>query len=109
MFVTRLKYLLAKAGNLPTFLMIDTPGQNIGRHRAKDDTSEVSDPKLYENIFKQIVDVTTKAKLVGRKCQVIIVDNDMPDSLIDGENFHLVKRFSKQGGEFDKGLINDAV
>jgi DNA repair exonuclease SbcCD ATPase subunit len=109
MFITRLQYLLAKAGNLPTFLMIDTPGQNIGRHRAKEDTSEVSDPKLYENIFKQIVEVTTKAQLAGRKCQVIVVDNDMPDSLIDGKNFHLVKRFSKQGGEFDKGLINDAL
>jgi DNA repair exonuclease SbcCD ATPase subunit len=108
MFITRLKYLLSEAGNLPTFLMIDTPGQNIGRHRASDDTSEISDPKLYENIFKQIVEVTTVAQKAGRKCQVIVVDNDMPDSLIDGENFHLVKRFSKQGGEFDKGLINDA-
>jgi DNA repair exonuclease SbcCD ATPase subunit len=108
MFIARLQYLLSKAGNLPTFLMIDTPGQNIGRYRANDDISEVSDPKLYENIFKQIVKVTTEAQLAGRKCQVIVVDNDMPESLIDGENFHLVKRFSKQGGEFDKGLINDA-
>ncbi len=108
MFVSRLQYLLAKAGNLPTFLMIDTPGQNIGRHRAQEDTSEVSDPKLYENIFKQIVEVTTQAQLEGRKCQVIVVDNDIPDSLIDGENFHLVKRFSKQGGAFEKGLISDA-
>ena len=107
-FICRLQYLLTTPSNLPSFLMIDTPGQNIGRHRASDDDSEVSDPKLYENIFKQIIEVTEHAKENGRKCQVIIVDNDMPESLIDGENFHLVKRFSKQGGEFEKGLINDA-
>jgi hypothetical protein len=108
LFVTRLQYLLNHACNLPTFLMIDTPGQNIGRHRADDDNTEVSDPKLYENIFNQIVDVVESASNMGRKCQVIIVDNDIPESLKDGENFHLVKKFSKQGGKFEKGLINDA-
>lgn len=108
LFVTRLQYLIKHACNLPTFLMIDTPGQNIGRHRADDDNTEVSDPKLYENIFNQIVDVLESASNIGRKCQVIIVDNDIPESLKDGENFHLVKKFSKQGGKFEKGLINDA-
>lgn len=107
-YLTRMEFLLLKQGNLPTFLMIDTPGQNIGRYRKSDDNSEVSDPKLYENIFKQIVDVTTRAAEAGRKCQVIVVDNDIPDLLVDGVNFHLVKRFSKKGGEFDKGLISDA-
>lgn len=107
-YLTRMEFLLVKPGNLPTFLMIDTPGQNIGRFRKSDDNSEVSDPKLYENIFKQIVDVTTRAAKSGRKCQVIVVDNDIPNLLVDGVNFHLVKRFSKKGGEFDKGLISDA-
>jgi len=110
-FVTRLQYLLKYACNLPTFLMIDTPGQNIGRYRKTDDSSEVSnlsDPKLYENIFNQIVRVLSVATEEGRKCQVIIVDNDLPESLKENENFHLVKRFSKQGGKFDKGLIDDA-
>ena len=107
-FICRLQYLLVTPSNLPSFLMIDTPGQNIGRYRSSDDDSEVSDPKLYENIFKQIIEVTEHAKENGRKCQVIIVDNDMPESLIEGQNFHLVKRFSKQGGEFERGLIDDA-
>lgn len=107
-FICRLQYLLVTPSNLPSFLMIDTPGQNIGRYRSSDDDSEVSDPKLYENIFKQIIGVTENAKVNGRRCQVIIVDNDMPESLIEGENYHLVKRFSKQGGEFERGLIDDA-
>ena len=108
LFVTRLQYLLEHACNLPTFLMIDTPGQNIGRYRTDDDNTEVSDPKLYEKIFSQIMDVVSAATDQGRRCQVIVVDNDLPDSLKDGKNFHLVKRFSKQGGKFEKGLINDA-
>ncbi|NVE01193.1 hypothetical protein [Massilia sp. BJB1822] len=108
LFVARLQYLLKHACNLPTFLMIDTPGQNIGRHRADDDNTEVSDPQLYESIFNQIIKVIASAKVENRKCQVIIVDNDLPDSLKDGKNYHLVKRFSKQGGKFEKGLINDA-
>jgi hypothetical protein len=108
LFVTRLQYLLKHACNLPTFLMIDTPGQNIGRYRTDDDNTEVSDPKLYEKIFSQIMDVVSAATDQGRRCQVIVVDNDLPDSLKDGKNFHLVKRFSKQGGKFEKGLINDA-
>lgn len=108
LFVTRLQYLLKHACNLPTFLMIDTPGQNIGRYRSVDDNTEMSDPKLYENIFSQIVECLKSAADSGRKCQVIVVDNDLPDSLKYGENFHLVKRFSKQGGKFEKGLINDA-
>ncbi len=108
LFVTRLQYLLKHACNLPTFLMIDTPGQNIGRYRRVDDNTEMSDPKLYQNIFDQIIQVLNSASKDGRKCQIIIVDNDLPDSLKEGENFHLVKRFSKQGGKFEKGLINDA-
>lgn len=108
LFVTRLQYLLRNACNLPTFLMIDTPGQNIGRHRKDDDNAETSDPKLYENIFSQIINVINYAADQGRKCQVIIVDNDLPELLIADENFHLVKRFSKQGGKYEKGLINDA-
>lgn len=104
-FVTRLKYLLQEPGNLPTFLMIDTPGQNIGRRGREDD--DTADPALYNNIFKQIIEVTQKAEADSRICQVIIVDNDLPPALESGAKFHLVKRFRKKGGQFEKGLIND--
>ncbi|HGE5991023.1 TPA: hypothetical protein AB5E10_002813 [Vibrio cholerae] len=106
-FVSRMEYLLSTAGNLPTFLMIDTPGQNIGRRGRKDDDSALSDPVLYDNIFKQFLGLVNKARLEKRPFQIIIVDNDLPPVLEDGGDYHLVKRFSKNGGEFEKGLIND--
>ncbi|WP_397444125.1 hypothetical protein [Pseudomonas chlororaphis] len=110
-YLTRLAYILKNACNLPSFLIIDTPGQNIGRYKRDDDDIEVSDPALYENIYAQIMSITTTAKSKGRRCQIIVVDNDFPDILKEqGEesDFHLVKRFRKKGGEFEKGLINDA-
>lgn len=106
-FVSRMEYLLSTAGNLPTFLMIDTPGQNIGRRGRKDDDSTLSDPALYNNIFKQLLNLASSAQADNRKFQIIVVDNDLPPILEEGGNYHLVKRFSKNGGEFEKGLIND--
>lgn len=106
-FVSRMEYLLSTAGNLPTFLMVDTPGQNIGRRGRKDDDSALSDPVLYNNIFKQFLGLVSKARAENRIFQIIVVDNDLPPVLEDGGDYHLVKRFSKNGGEFEKGLIND--
>lgn len=106
-FAARLKYLLKYPGNLPTFLMIDTPGQNIGRNVRDDEESGLSDPVLYENLFRQFIRLTAYAERHNRKCQIIVVDNDLPNFLVDSAGYHLVKRFSKRGGKFDKGLISD--
>lgn len=106
-FAARLKYLLRTPGNLPTFLMVDTPGQNIGRNVRDDEESDVSDPVVYDKIFKRFSSICKFASVNGLKCQIIVVDNDLPKFLVEGENFHLVKRFSKHGEKFEKGLIND--
>lgn len=106
-FAARLKFLLKSPGNLPTFLMVDTPGQNIGRNVRDDEDSEFSDPVVYDKIFKRFVSICAYAKREKRICQIIVVDNDLPKFLVEGKNFHLVKRFSKHGSVFEKGLIND--
>ncbi|NNA22467.1 AAA family ATPase [Pseudomonas lundensis] len=106
-FAARLKFLLKEPGNLPTFLMVDTPGQNIGRNVRDDEDSEFSDPVVYDNIFRRFVSICTYAKRKSRICQIIVVDNDLPKFLVEGKHFHLVKRFSKHGSVFEKGLIND--
>lgn len=79
-----MEYLLSTAGNLPTFLMVDTPGQNIGRRGRKDDESALSDSVLYDNIFKQFLRLVSKAKGEKRRFQIIVVDNDLPPVLEKG-------------------------
>lgn len=106
-YFIRLRYSLAEHTNLPSFLMIDTPGQNIGRYRATDDTSEISDPKLYENIFSQLISLARSAKDRGHFCQIIVVDNDFPESFADEPELSVVKQFSKRGTA-EKGLFWDA-
>lgn len=119
-FLTRLHYLILNEGNLPTLFMLDTPGQNIGRAARLDETSdlkvyeesvdpETSDPVLYDKIYKQLLSVIHLAKDHESNCQIIVVDNDLPSFLTEGEDFHLVKRFSKAGVKYEIGLINDAV
>ena len=108
-FLVRFRFLVEKFGYLPTFLMIDTPGQNIGRYVRQDEDAESSDPELYENIYKQIITAIDSANKAGKSSQIIVVDNDFPKILSDRPDlYHLVKRFSKHGGQYDKGLINDA-
>lgn len=110
MYLARFLYTLNHKSNLPPFLMIDTPGQNIGRKRSADDTS-VSDPDVWEKIYQQLLDAVEHAEEKEIPCQIIVVDNDFPDILSTppyDEKYHLVKRFEKNSAFFEKGLIDDA-
>jgi len=111
MYISRLSYALDNSCNIPPFLMIDTPGQNIGRKRSSDDNDSVSDPAIYEKIYSQLLDVVSLASEKNIACQIIVVDNDFPDILLsseNSENYHLVKHFQKDNPNFEKGLIHDA-
>jgi hypothetical protein len=111
MYLTRFLYTLDHKSNLPPFLMIDTPGQNIGRKRSADDDASVSDPDVYEKIYQQLLDALDHAERKQIPCQIIVVDNDFPDIFTTppyNEKYHLVKRFQKNSDIFDKGLIDDA-
>ncbi|MDZ5456076.1 hypothetical protein [Azohydromonas lata] len=109
-YIARLQYLIHEGGNLPPFLMIDTPGQNIGHTRRADENGmddEVSDPIVYEKVYEQILNVALMARLLDRFCQVIVVDNDLPEKFQLPGNFNLVKRFSKNSKIYPPGLIDD--
>lgn len=111
MFITRLIYALQSPCNLPTFLMIDTPGQNIGRKKSPYDDDSVSDPAIYETIYSQLLGAVDTAEKERVPCQVIVVDNDFPDILSTPKysgKYHLVKQFQKNNSNFEKGLIHDA-
>jgi len=111
MFITRFIYSLKSTCNLPPFLMIDTPGQNIGRKKNEGDDNTVSDPAIYETIYAQLLSAIDLASSKDINCQIIVVDNDFPDILIhhdSNERYHLVKKFQKNNPNFEKGLIHDA-
>jgi hypothetical protein len=89
-------------------LLRDTPGQNIGRYaRATDSEENLSDPVIYEEIYKQIIDFSELSKKYDKTYQIIIVDNDLANSL-NNCDYNLVKRFDKSDPQYEKGLIFDA-
>jgi hypothetical protein len=107
-FFSKLVYSIKYPCNLPTFLMLDTPGQNIGRNRDKSEHSEVADPAIYENVYKRILGIADLAEQENIKCQIIVVDNDIPPFVTENRKFFISKRFSKSEPEYDRGLIADA-
>lgn len=107
-FFSKLVYSILNPCNLPTFLMLDTPGQNIGRNRDKSEKSEVADPAIYENVYKRIQGISELAIRKNVTCQIIVVDNDIPPFVIENPAFFISKRFSKSEEGYDRGLIADA-
>ncbi|QTH64752.1 hypothetical protein J1N51_04625 [Psychrosphaera ytuae] len=108
LYLSRLRYLIKNGGNLPTFLMLDTPGQNIGRYaRATDNEDNLSDPTIYEEIYKQVIDFDKLSRKKNKVYQIIVVDNDLANCLNESD-YKLVKRFDKSDSSFEKGLIFDA-
>jgi hypothetical protein len=107
-FFSKLVYTIKYPCNLPTFLMLDTPGQNIGRNRDKSEHSEVADPAIYENVYRRILGIYELAEQENVKCQIIVVDNDIPPFVTENKKFFVSKRFSKSEPEYDRGLIADA-
>jgi hypothetical protein len=107
LYISRLNHLMDNGGYLPTTLLLDTPGQNIGRYAREDITeSNLSDPSIYEQIYQSLKDLKIKSN--GNHYQVIVVDNDLANCLSE-DDYHLVKRFDKTEKHGEKGLINDAV
>lgn len=96
--------------NIPSFLMIDTPGNNIGRYRTVNTNGDeiASDQKIYERVYEQLFKIQKLANKKQRIFQVLIVDNDLAEFAANNPNeFHIAKRFSKHDSNYDYGLIND--
>ncbi|MFM2623735.1 AAA family ATPase [Vibrio owensii] len=107
LYIARIKYILKNGAHLPSTLLLDTPGQNIGRYARKDsnESENLSDPSIYEEIYQQIKEIKDLSE--DMNYQIIVVDNDLPNCL-DESDFNLVKRFDKSNSDYEKGLINDA-
>ncbi|WP_299496877.1 hypothetical protein [uncultured Shewanella sp.] len=105
----------------PSFLMIDTVGKYLGKTitqskyqeetLADEDSKEgVSDPQKYQNIFEHIINLSERYEQNNRICQFILVDNDVPDHIIDRLSGFIVARFSSERvNGLPVGFIDDAT
>lgn len=107
--------------NYPSFLMIDTVGKYLGKTKtqsqyqeetsANEDLKEgVSDPQKYQNIFEYIINLSEKYEKKNQVCQFILVDNDVPDHIIDDLYGFIVAHFSSERADgLPVGFIDDAT
>lgn len=103
--------------NLPGFLMIDTVGKYLGKTKEKyqvetnyeDDVREgISDPDKYENIYKYLIKLAEDFENEGQSCQILLVDNDIPQNIADNYKGFIVAHFSSGGANgLPVGLIDD--
>ncbi|HAT1543782.1 TPA: AAA family ATPase [Aeromonas hydrophila] len=105
----------------PSFLMIDTVGKYLGKTQkskaiidetsVEDDAKEaVSDPEKYKNIFEYIISLSDDYARNDRTCQFILVDNDVPDYILDKLSHFVVAHFSSERADgLPVGFIDDAV
>ncbi len=109
-YISKFVYALKYDSNIPTFMMIDTPGNNIGRHRQQDKNNDdiSSDQKVYERVYQQLLSINEYANKHESDFQILVVDNDLADTVSQNQDvFHIAKRFSKHDENYDYGLIND--
>ena len=115
-----LNYSLTNNLNHPRLLMIDTVGKYLGKttnskYLQETDSSEdvaegVSDPIKYQNIYEKIISTVVESDEDGKQCQVILVDNDVPEALIERYKGYIVAHYSSKGENGLKtGLIDDFI
>ncbi|NQY07660.1 MAG: hypothetical protein HRT68_16060 [Flavobacteriaceae bacterium] len=114
-----LDYSYTNEINHPKLLLIDTVGKYLGKTTKKkyqeftdenaDQSEGVSDPSKYKNIYNQIIASSEKAEKLGVHSQIILVDNDVPDAMVESYSKYIVAHFSSTGEDgLDYGLIDDA-
>jgi hypothetical protein len=105
--------------SFPSFLMIDTVGKYLGKTKQQkygeetdisaDAEEAVSDPQKYQNIFEYIIQIAGEYDQKERTCQFILVDNDVPDHIVDKLSGFIVAHFSSEKTNgLPVGLIDDA-
>ncbi|OOV28675.1 hypothetical protein BXU11_01625 [Flavobacterium sp. LM5] len=114
-FISLMLYASENSVNYPSFLMIDTIAKYIGKTKDKDlletdvkeDIAEgMNDSKKYENIYKYLISLNKSSN----SFQIIVVDNDIPESMSSDLKPYVRKHYSVNsnivGAEI--GFINDA-
>ncbi|WP_137651098.1 exonuclease SbcC [Escherichia albertii] len=113
-----LKYSIVNDINHPRFLLLDTVGKYLGKstkykYMSETDSTEdlkegTSDPEKYEQIFNSLIDISNYAQQKSTPCQIIVVDNDVPEKLAGRLKAITVAQFSSTGeNNLPPGLIDD--
>lgn len=113
-----LEYAVDDEINHPRLLMIDTVGKYLGKttkqkyldqtNISEDSQEGISDPLKYQNIYEYILGVATRAEEKSVPCQVILVDNDVPDTFVNRYKAYVVAHYSSTGDNgLALGLIDD--
>lgn len=113
-----LEYSIDHDINHPRILLLDTVGKYLGKKTKEkyasetsitEDVSEgISDPMKYKNIYEQLLSTAMRAEASNEPCQIILVDNDIPDTFIDRLKTYIVAHYSSIGeNDLPLGLIDD--
>lgn len=113
-----LEYSIDHDINHPRLLLLDTVGKYLGKKTKEkyasetsltEDVSEgISDPMKYQNIYEQLLTTAMRAEDSSERCQIILVDNDIPDTFIDRLKTYIVAHYSSTGeNNLPLGLIDD--
>jgi hypothetical protein len=116
--ISLLEYAIDSEINHPRLLMIDTVGKYLGKTTkekyqdqtsVQEDTREgISDPLKYQNIYEYLLGVANKAEEKEVPCQIILVDNDVPETFVNRYKAYIVAHYSSTGENgLDVGLIDD--
>lgn len=111
---------LERTMSYPSFLMVDTVGKYLGKTKDQkydpnstdsdaDKEEAVSDPNKYQNIFEYIIKLSEMYENKNRTCQFILIDNDVPDHIMDQLSGFIVAHFSSERiNGLPVGFIDDA-
>ncbi|EIV5418955.1 AAA family ATPase [Klebsiella aerogenes] len=113
-----LDYAIDHNINHPLLLIFDTVGKYLGKQTkekyaqetltVEDDLEGMSDPMKYQNIYEQLLNTVQKAERKNVPCQIILVDNDLPNSFSTGDLSRIVAHYSSVGEDgLPLGLIDD--
>jgi hypothetical protein len=116
-FLVIAKLAASGRANMPPLLMIDTVGKYLGKtnaalpdtDRASDEAEGVTDPLKYQHMYEYMARCASDALAKNEHLQILVVDNDIPQTLQRELDPCVVARFSSIGEDgLPIGLIDDA-
>lgn len=82
-YMSFLIFSIINDSNIPSFLMIDTPGNNIGRYRTVNTNGDeiASDQKIYERVYEQLYKIYELANKKSVNFKLSLLTMTLPSLL----------------------------